>query len=105
MDLKLGGKLKIGDVILVSYSHGFSVGLFAGNGRNTIQFYEPVHIVYTYDYAIENSKKPKFWKNYIGGNNLESRVVKVDKSIFHNEEDITDYEKAIEILKLENIIK
>jgi hypothetical protein len=51
MDLKLGGKLKIGDVILVSYSHGFSVGLFAGNGRNTIQFYEPLHIIYTYDYA------------------------------------------------------
>ena len=105
MDLKLGGKLKIGDVILVSYSCGFSVGLFAGNGRNTIQFYTPYSVVYTYDYALEIKAKPRFWKNYIGGNNLESRVVKVDKNIFHEEEDITNYEKAIEILKLENIIK
>jgi len=105
MDIKLGGKLKIGDVILVSYSHGFTVGLFAGNGRNTIQFYTPYSVVYTYDYAIENSRKPKFWKSYVSGGNLESRVVKVDKNIFHEEDDITNYEKAIEILKLENIIK
>jgi hypothetical protein len=105
MDLKLGGKLKIGDLILVSYSHGFTVGLFAGIGRGTVQFYEPLQVVYTYDNDIRNSKKSKFWKNYVSGGNLKYRVVKVDKNIFHNEEDITNYEKAIEILKLENIIK
>jgi hypothetical protein len=105
MYLKLGGKLEIGDPILVSYSHGFIFGLFAGNGIGTIQFYTIDYIIYHYEDAIEKEKKPKFWKNYVHGNALEYRVAKVTKDVLYNDEDIEKYERAIEILKLENIIK
>lgn len=105
MDLKLGGKLEIGDPILVSYSHGFVFGLFAGYGRGTIQFYIIDYIIGHYDYSMEQEIKPKFWKNYVHGNALEYRVAKVNKEVLHNDEDIEKYERAIEILKLENIIK
>ena len=105
MDLKLGGKLEIGDLILVSYSHAFVLGIFAGHGKGTIQFYTPAGIIYRYEHPIESNTKLMLYKDYIHGYNVKRRVVKVNKDVLHNDEDIENYEKAIEILKLENIIK
>jgi len=105
MTLKLGGKLEIGDPILVSYGNGMDFGLFAGYGRGTIQYYTPSGIIYQAEAAIRKSTKPKFYKAYIHGNNTEYRVAKVNPEVLHNQQDFEQYEKAIEILKLENIIK
>ena len=105
MTLKLGGKLEIGDPILVSYGHGMCFGLFAGHGRGTIQYYTPNGIVYNAEAASKKGTKPKFWKGYIHGDNTEYRVAKVNPEVLHNQEDFEQYEKAIEILKQENIIK
>ena len=105
MKLKLGGKLEIGDPILVSYGHGMCFGLFAGYGRGTIQFYTPSGIIYNAESASKKGKKPIFYKAYIHGDNTQYRVVKVTPDILYNEDDAINYEKAIEILKLENIIK
>ena len=105
MELKLGGKLEIGDPILVSYGHGMYFGLFAGHGRGTIQYYTPSVIINQYEHAINRKTKPTFYKAYVHGNNTEYRVAKVNPEVLYNEEDIKEYEQAIEILKQENIIK
>lgn len=105
MELKLGGTLRIGDPILVSYGHGICFGLFAGYGRGTIQYYTPGGIIYHAEAAAREGTKPKFYKAYIHGDNTEYRVVKVTPDILFNEEDAMQYERAIEILKLENIMR
>ena len=105
MELRLGGKLEIGDPILVSYGSGMTFGLFAGYGRGTLQYYLPGGIIYHAESAIRKGTKPKFYKAYIHGDNMEYRVAKVTPDILFNEEDVMQYERAIEILKLENIIK
>jgi hypothetical protein len=105
MTLKLGGKLEIGDPILVSYACGIDFGLFAGYGRGTIQYYTPSGIIYQAEAAARKSNKPKFYKAYIHGNNTEYRVAKVNPEVLHNQQDFEQYEKAIEILKQENIVK
>jgi hypothetical protein len=102
MELKLGGKLEIGDPILVSYTNGMFFGLFAGYGRGTIQYYIPNNVIYR---ASRNNGKPKFYKGYIHGSNIEYRVAKVTPDVLYKEKDIIEYEKAIEILKQENIVK
>lgn len=105
MKLKLGGTLEIGDPILVSYTSGVVFGLFAGYGRGTIQYYAPSSIIYQYEYAISEKIKPNLYKSYVYGDNKEYRVVKVNSEVLYNIEDIKNYEQAIEILKLENIIR
>jgi len=105
MKLKFGGTLEIGDPILVSYAHGIDFGLFAGYGRGTIQYYTPNGIIYQAEAAARKGTKPKFYKAYIHGDNTEYRVAKVTPDVLFNEQDAINYEKAIEILKLENIIK
>jgi hypothetical protein len=105
MELKFGGKLEIGDPIIVSYGHGIDFGLFAGYGRGTIQYYLPGGIIYHDEAAARKGTKPKFYKAYIRGDNMKYRVVKVTPDILFNEEDAIQYERAIEILKQENIIR
>lgn len=105
MKLRYGGNLQIGDPILISYGSSVDFGLFAGYGKGTIQFYTPTGIIYQYENAIGKDKKPKFWKAYIHGQNVEYRVVKVNPEVLYNREDIENYEKAIAILKQENIIR
>lgn len=105
MKLRFGGSLQIGDPIFISYGSSVDFGLFAGYGRGTIQFYTPTGIVYQHEHAMSKKIKPKFWKAYIHGQNIEYRVVKVNPEVLYNREDIENYEKAIAILKQENIIK
>lgn len=105
MNLKLGGKLEIGDPILVSYGSGMTFGLFAGYGRGTIQYYTCDGIIYNYEGAKSRNEKPRFWKGYIHGSNVEWRVAKVNKDILYSAEALNKYEEAIYILKQENVIK
>jgi len=105
MKLRFGGTLKIGDPIFVSYGSGMDFGLFAGYGRGTVQYYMPNSIIYQYENAMQNNRKPKFYKAYIHGNNTEYRVAKVNPEVLHNQEDIMEYEKAIDILKQYNFIQ
>lgn len=105
MKLRLGGTLEIGDPLLIAYGSAIEFGLFAGYGRGTIQYYPPSGIIYQYEHAMSKKIKPKFYKAYIHGDNAEYRVAKVNPEVLHNVEDIKQYEQAIEILKLENIIK
>jgi hypothetical protein len=105
MELRYGGKLKVGDPIAVSYQSNIIFGLFAGYGRGTIQFYVPNTVIYQYDWAMENNRGPKFHKDYIHGTNVENRVMKVNPEVLHEQKDIIEYEKAIDILKQYNFIQ
>jgi hypothetical protein len=105
MELKYGGKLKVGDPIVVSYASGIIFGLFAGYGRGTIQYYTPNGIIYQYDWAMENNRRPKFYKGYVHGSTVEDRVMKVNPEVLHEQKDVIEYEKAIEILKQYNFIQ
>lgn len=105
MKLRLGGTLEIGDPLLIAYGSAIEFGLFAGYGRGTVQYYTPNGIIYQYEHAISKKIKPTFYKAYLYGSNTEYRVAKVNPEVLHNTEDIKNYEQAIEILKLENIIK
>jgi hypothetical protein len=105
MELRYGGKLELGDPIIVSYGSGMFFGLFAGYGRGTIQYYTPNGIVYSAEHAQRNNKKASFYKAYIHGSSVKYRVLKVTPDILHNKEDREEYEQAIEILKQENVIK
>jgi hypothetical protein len=105
MKLKLGGKLEIGDPVLVSYACGIDFGLFAGYGRGTIQYYTPSGIIYQAEAAARKGTKPKFYKAYIHGDNTQYRVAKVTPDVLFNEQDAINYEQAINILKQENIMR
>lgn len=105
MKLRLGGTLEIGDPLLIAYGSAMEFGLFAGYGRGTIQYYFPSGIINQYEHAMSRKTKPTFYKAYIHGDNTEYRVAKVNPEVLHNTEDIENYERAIEILKLENIIR
>jgi hypothetical protein len=105
MELQYGGTLKIGDPIIVCYGSGMTFGLFAGYGRGTVQYYTPNGIVYQTEHATKNNKKPKFYKGYIHGQSVKWRVMKASPEVLHKQEDIQEYEKAIDILKHYNFIQ
>jgi hypothetical protein len=105
MKLRLGGTLEIGDPLLIAYGSAMEFGLFAGYGKGTIQYYTPSGIIYQDEYAKRKGIKPKFYKAYIHGDNTQYRVAKVTPDVLFNEEDAINYEQAINILKLENIVK
>jgi hypothetical protein len=105
MKLRLGGTLEIGDPLLIAYGSAMEFGLFAGYGRGTIQYYTPSGIIYQNEAAMRNNRKPKFYKAYIHGNNTEHRVAKVNPEVLHNQDEIIQYEKAIDILKQYNFIQ
>ncbi len=105
MRLRYGGELEIGDLIGVSYTQGFYIGIFAGYGKGTIQYYMPHGVISSAKYYASNNKKPEFHKAYIYGDNLEYRVLRLTKDVLYKQEDLQQYEQAIDILKQENIIK
>jgi hypothetical protein len=105
MELRYGGKLKVGDPIIVSYGNGMYFGLFAGYGQGTVQYYTPNSILYQYENAMINNRRPKFYKSYIHGSTVSWRVMKVNPEVLHKQEDIQEYEKAIDILKQYNFIQ
>ena len=106
MELKYGGTLKIGDPIIVCYGSGMLFGIFAGYGRGTLQYYMPNSIVYRYDnnLILKNDKKPSFYKSFVRGDNVKYRIIKVNPEVLHNQEDLIEYEKAIDILKQYNLM-
>lgn len=105
MELKFGGKLTKGDLLLVSDSNGLHTGIFAGFGRGTIQYYIPKHVLYARETYKNYNTKLSFYKAYFYGDNITKRAVKITPEYLTNQEEFNNYTEAIEILKQENIIK
>lgn len=105
MELKFGGKLTKGDLLLVHGYGGLHMGIFSGFGRGTIQYYIPGHVVSRYKAYKKPGEQINFWKTYIYGSNTSDRAVKITPDQLTSQVDFNDYTEAIEILKQENIIK
>ena len=104
-DLKHGhDDLQVGDPIIVAYGSGLTMGIFAGTGKGTVQYYMAAHIYIRKQICEEKGKKAIFYKAYVYGESTCCRVMKINKSVMTNEE-LEHYERAIEILKQENIVK
>lgn len=104
-DLKHGqDDLQVGDPIIIAYGSGLTMGIFAGTGRGTVQYYMANHIYSRKEISDERGKKPIFYKAYVYGESTCWRVMKINKSVMTNKE-LENYERAIEILKQENIVK
>lgn len=105
LNLKNGqDNLELGDPIVISYSSGLTMGIFAGTGKGTIQYYMARHIYSRKQLCDERGKKPNFYKAYVHGAATPYRVMKIDRNVM-TEKELEEYEKAIEILKQENIIR
>ena len=102
MELKFGGKLKKGDLLLVHGYGGLHVGIFAGFGRGTLQYYTPQGIISRFQYK-KPGEQVKFWKTYIYGSNTSDRAARITPEIL-NSQDLNNYLEAIDILKQENVI-
>lgn len=123
MEIKYGGKLQIGDFIVISNGNHVDFGWYCGNGRGTLQYYHygvPGHRYEDYNEFIKNPDKLFYskkvfekgftisclWKSYIRSIH-STRVVKLThpEQIFTELEDIERYEKSKEVLIKLNFIK
>lgn len=84
--------IKVGDLISVSYNWTHSIGVFLGLGNNTVQY---MGIKPLLKYLQDNSK---FKKWYVGGYNLEDRVLKITEDCLSDEE-LLQYQEIKKLLK------
>jgi hypothetical protein len=124
-EFRFGGKLKIGDFILVAYTDRVYPGWYCGMGQNkSLQYYsvnEIIHKAEKYDdylkdknavskYTAANFKdgftKKSLYKSYIITCN-KSRVIKITRpeETLIEQDDIQDYQKSKQILINLGIIK
>lgn len=110
-----GGDLKIGDFVAISYSAGFTLGWYCGEGKNTLQYFETHWPATSLDYytrvkadkdykqhAKANSEEfDKSWiaKSYV--NNWKWRVMKIEnpESLFTDPENLNKYIESKQILE------
>ena len=113
--VKYGGDLQIGDFIAISYSAGFTLGWYCGDGKNTLQFFEthwPATSLDQYnrvkadaayrDYDKANSEEfNKSWiaKSYVM--DWKWRVMKIEnpESLFTDPKDLNRYIESKQILE------
>jgi len=123
--LKYGGVLHPGDFIAISNGNHISFGWYAGDGRNTLQYYWMGGPGQVYDNYSQWQKNPSnvhswraknfekygfstklFIKSFINSVH-DSRVMKITnpEEIFTKQEDRDEYEKSKEALITINFIK
>lgn len=125
--LKYGGQIVPGDLILVAYGNYLDFGWYAGNGRGTVQYYTmrgPAVAYLEYEKWLKMSDKEKaenkwmtsrfikgftaksFWKSYINSPH-PTRIMKVTnpEDIFTEQEDRELYERSKEVMIKINLVK
>jgi len=124
-EFRFGGKLEIGDFILVAYNNCVYPGWYCGMGQNkSLQYYsvqEIIHRAESYDEFLKDKNslpyyitkrytngftKKSLYKSYINSC-YKSRVVKIanPEEILIEQDDIDDYQKSRQILINLGIIK
>jgi len=124
--LKYGGLLVPGDFIAISDGNHINFGWYAGNGRNTLQYYGvgvPVSMYKRYEewtMLKEEDRKSKWtnkqfekgfttkclWKSFINSVH-KTRVIKLTnvEDIFTDQEDMKEYQESREVMIKLNLIK
>ena len=96
-----GGIISPGDLVLVSYSHGFEIGFYAGKGRGTLQYLT----VRGLNYAMEKKMRKYPWTvSYIGGYNPERRMTRYSPELITDVEQRAEVENAIDFIRQTNIL-
>lgn len=125
-DIKYGGRILPGDFIAVAFNNHIDFGWYAGNGRDTLQYYHfrgPMNAYDRWDEWNNQSDEEKnkawrakqyrngfttkcLWKSYINSVH-ETRVIRITniEDIFTEPEDRDNYEKSKEVLIKLNFIK
>jgi hypothetical protein len=110
-----GGDLQIGDFVAISYSSGFTLGWYCGEGKNTLQYFETHWPATSLDYYTrvkadkdykqhDKANSEEFNKNWIAKsyvNNWKWRVMKIEnpESLFTDSEDLNRYIESKQILE------
>jgi hypothetical protein len=124
--LKYGGQIFPGDFIAISDGNHINFGWYAGNGRNTLQYYGfriPKDAYERYEQWTmlkEEDKKSKWtnkqfekgftikclWKSFINSVH-KTRVIKITnvEDIFTEQEDIKAYQESREVMIKLNLVK
>lgn len=113
--VKHGGDIHRGDLIAVSNSNDFCIGIYYGNGQGgTVQYFSPVNVVNSRTWWEEAQKnnmysesgKPwkltRIWKHYVN-TPRDTRILKLNRDNITDQKEIENIIKAKEILKEFNI--
>ena len=113
--VKNGGDVLRGDLVAVSNSNDFTIGIYFGQGRGgTFQYFTPLGVVQSkqwwekaqVDKAYTESGKPwkitRIWKCYVN-TPRDTRILKLNRDNITDQKTIEDIIKAKEILQEFNI--
>ena len=113
--VKNGGDVLRGDLVAVSNSNDFTIGIYFGQGRgSTFQYFTPLGVVQSkqwwekaqVDKAYTESGKPwkitRIWKCYVN-TPRDTRILKLNRDNITDQKTIEDIIKAKEILQEFNI--
>ena len=113
--VKQGGDIHRGDLVAVSNSNDFTVGIYFGQGRGgTFQYFTPHGVVSSKDWWQEaqksasyvESNKPwkltRIWKHYVN-TPRDTRIIKLNRDNITDQQTIEQIIKAKEILQEFNI--
>ena len=116
--VKQGGDIHRGDLVAISNSNDFCIGIYFGQGRGgTFQYFSPVNVVSSREWW-ENAQKDKvsnmytesgkpwkltrIWKHYVN-TPRDTRIIKLNRDNITDQETIENIIKAKEILQEFNI--
>ena len=116
--VKHGGDIHRGDLVAISNSNDFCIGIYFGQGRGcTVQYFSPINVVNSRKWWEEAQKdkvsnmysesgKPwkltRVWKHYVN-TPRDTRILKLNRENITDQQEIENIIKAKEILKEFNI--
>jgi hypothetical protein len=113
--VKQGGDIHRGDLVAISNSNDFTVGIYFGQGRGgTFQYFSPHGVVESRnwwekantDKAYSDHNKPwkltRIWKHYVNAPR-DTRILKLNRENITDQQTIENIIKAKEILQEFNI--
>jgi hypothetical protein len=112
--VKLGGDIHRGDLVAIANGNDFTLGIYYGQGRGTVQYFSPVNVVGSRSWwekaninpAYADHNKPwkltRIWKHYVN-TPRDTRILKLNRDNITDQEDVENIIKAKEILKEFNI--
>jgi hypothetical protein len=108
--VKHGGDVQKGDLIAIANGNDFSIGIYYGQGRGTVQYFMPHGVISSRnwweqaqtDSGYDSYKKPwalnRIWKCYINSPR-DTRIMKLNRENITDPKEIETIEKAKEILQ------